>query len=456
MRRTILSGVALTLGVTASLATSAFGLVKECDNFEVNGKASSVCQLSDIVSGLEAGTNTIKFLKDFEGNGVIVDGKNVTIDFNGYTFTASGTLAGSTGTKNQAFQLLKGSTVTLKNGAITSDEAKMYIQNYAETTLEDMTLDATGKVATYVISNNNGSLTLKGNTNIVAKEGGVAFDMYYWPKGGYDNILIKFGEDYTGQVKGIVEYERDNTATHADDWQDLVELVIKNGNFDVNLSGKTEGANIAISGGSFTNNPSAYVVDGYYVDQTAEGYSIKEKPAEIEGVDVEMLAADGEVLSDETKKKMLAKLKDTKVADINIAKVVEIELTDQASGDVIHETDEPLSFEIEVNFPELAEGYVRKHYVVRYHEGEDDEVTTNIQEVEYKDGKVVIKSDLFSMFLIGYVDTEAPKAPDTGVLTATEESTASRNFAGLIATVCASLGLALISLFAKIISRKNR
>ena len=449
MKKVLLSGAALMLGVAASLTTSVFGLGEECDNFEVNGEASSVCQLSDIVSELETGTNTIKFLKDFEGNGVIVDGKNVTIDFDGHTFTTSGTLAGSTGTKNQAFQLLKGSTVTLKNGTVTSssETAKFFIQNYADTILEDMILDATGTTVGYVVSNNNGSLTVKGDTNIIAKEGGVAFDMYYWPGGSYGSISVVFGEDYTGRVEGIVEYERDNTATHADDWQDLVELVIKNGNFDVDFGGKTEKANVAISGGTFTKNPSAYVVNGYYVEHTADGYIVKKNPTEIEGIDIEMEAADGEVLSDRMKEKMLAELKDTEVADINIAKVVEIELIDRASGEAIHETNEPLSFEIEVDFPELADGYVRNHYVVRFHEEGEDEISTNVQEVEYTDGKVVIESDLFSLFLIGYIDTEepkAPKAPDTGAnQTSGNSATASLAASAATGSVLALIALAL-------------
>ena len=53
--------------------------------------------------------DTIKLLKDVtDGDGVIVpSGKNFTLDFDNHTYTVTQNLAGSTGTKNQCFQLLK-------------------------------------------------------------------------------------------------------------------------------------------------------------------------------------------------------------------------------------------------------------------------------------------------------------------------------------------------------------
>lgn len=424
MKKQLLYGAALTLGAAASLTTGVFA-EEQCDYFEVNGEASSICQLSEIVANeLKEGANTIKFLKDFEGNGVIIDKKDVTIDFDGHTFTASGTLAGSTGTKNQAFQLLKGSTVTLKNGTVTSDSeaAKFFVQNYADTTLDNMILDATDTTVGYVVSNNNGSLTVKGDTNIIAKEGGVAFDMYYWPKGNYGNISVLFGEDYTGQVKGAIEYERDNTETHADDWQSLVELVIKNGKFDVDFNGKIEGANIAISGGSFTGDPSPYVADGYYTDHVAEDVNIVKKiDSNVpDGVKVGMISESGEAINKDNLAGMLGQLEGTDLEDLNITKVVDITLcqVNDKGCTPRHDFDRSFRFAVDAEFPELAEGYTRKYYVVRYHmPTTDDELVVDSWEVPYEDGKIVIESNLFSQFAIGYIDTEtpkAPKAPDTG------------------------------------------
>lgn len=85
----------------------------------------------------------IVLLKDASGNGVSVDGasgRTFTIDFAGHTYTIVGpTLAGSEGTKSQCFQLLKGSTITMKNGSIVADNEglAMIIQNYCNLTLED-------------------------------------------------------------------------------------------------------------------------------------------------------------------------------------------------------------------------------------------------------------------------------------------------------------------------------
>ena len=45
-------------------------------------------------------------------------GKNVIIDFNGYEIELGEPLVGSTGTVTQNFQLLKDSTVVLKNGTL--------------------------------------------------------------------------------------------------------------------------------------------------------------------------------------------------------------------------------------------------------------------------------------------------------------------------------------------------
>lgn len=48
---------------------------------------------------------------------------------------------GSSGTETNGFQLQKGSAVTFKNGTITSDKAKILIQNYSDLTLENVVLD---------------------------------------------------------------------------------------------------------------------------------------------------------------------------------------------------------------------------------------------------------------------------------------------------------------------------
>ena len=59
---------------------------------------------------------TITLLRNVDnGSGVIVDkpGVSFTIDFDNYTYTVVGNLAGSSGTESQCFQLHKGATVTM-------------------------------------------------------------------------------------------------------------------------------------------------------------------------------------------------------------------------------------------------------------------------------------------------------------------------------------------------------
>ena len=139
----------------------------------------------------------IKLLVDVTTGGVSVpSGKNFTLDFNGMTYAMECPGAGSAGTKTCGFQLLEGSTITFKNGTIkctdankdahwnsdsTSKGIAMLIQNYANLTLEGMTVDGTNiahndpAVTRYVISNNAGSLTLD-NSVVIAAEGDFAFD----------------------------------------------------------------------------------------------------------------------------------------------------------------------------------------------------------------------------------------------------------------------------------------
>ena len=199
--------------------------------------------LADAVAAAKSG-DTITLLGNTKGDGVVVpSGSNITIDLGGFTYNVDGTTVGSTGTKTQAFQLLRDSVITIKNGTITSDKAKMLIQNYSNLTLEDVTLDGSNLDGTnlYVLSNNFGNTVITGNTNIIAKEGDVAFDCYYWPNGGYgDGVTVTLGTDFTGKITGKIEMSDDGTDS-------------------ANAASKQS---ISISGGTFTVDVSEYLVPG--------------------------------------------------------------------------------------------------------------------------------------------------------------------------------------------------
>ena len=187
---------------------------------------------------------TVTLLKDVEGAGVVID-KDLTIDFNDktYTFTEG---VGSTGTESNGLQILKGNDVTLKNGTLNvaaASASKFYtiIQNYADLTVEDMTLDGTNLDKwsltdgdSYVFSNNSGNIVVQGNTNITANNDGdkaFAFDADKTA-----NVTVKT----TGTIAGKVE--------------------------------KADGATIAISSGTFTEEILPEWCAEYYVPvQNAEG-----------------------------------------------------------------------------------------------------------------------------------------------------------------------------------------
>ena len=166
--------------------------------------------------------------------------------------------------------MLKDSKVTFKNGTLNSatgadclPNGGILIQNYCDLTLENVTLDTSANSnISYVISNNFGSLTAKGNTVIKAADGKVAFDLWYGmnSNGLYDDgVSVTFGTDFTGSVTGKIEYGAHSRVT-SKDWMNKAKLTIANGNFDTTFvdSNPREGIkstdfNISISGGTFSN-----------------------------------------------------------------------------------------------------------------------------------------------------------------------------------------------------------
>ncbi len=220
---------------------------------------------------------TIQLLKDASGNGVKVSGdKNITIDFNGNTYDITGDLVGSTGTQTQAFQLLKGSKVAMKNGTITSEKAKMLVQNYGNLTLNSMNLDGSKLNLTkpYTLSNNCGNVVIQDST-ITAKTGGFAFDVFYWPTKGYGEGVSVTVSGHS-QINGNIEYASDGSVDGLADVTTKANLHIQSGTFDgeiktTNVTTPDE-AGITISGGSFTNKPNEnYFADGFEVTEDENG-----------------------------------------------------------------------------------------------------------------------------------------------------------------------------------------
>ena len=61
----------------------------------------------------------------------------------------------------------------MQNGTLTSDKAIILIQKYCDLTLDDMLLDGTN-TNQYVLSNNNATTTITGDTQIIAADGSFA------------------------------------------------------------------------------------------------------------------------------------------------------------------------------------------------------------------------------------------------------------------------------------------
>ena len=89
-----------------------------------------------------------------------------------------------------------------------SNVFKMGIQNYCDLTLDNMVVDGTNLLGdgTYTMSNNHGDITIN-NSTIIAKKGGVALDVYYWPKGGYgDGVSVTVNNStITGKIEVTVD-----------------------------------------------------------------------------------------------------------------------------------------------------------------------------------------------------------------------------------------------------------
>lgn len=250
----------------------------------MDGKGyASISDAIAAINDTEQHTITLVDLDGYNDNSVTGEGvflgagdKNIVIDFNGLTYNVN-KLVGSAGTKSQLFHLEKGNTVTLKNGKIGVDEAVskdvgMFIQNYSYLTLDGMTVDSSSYAGvSYTISNNNGSLTVTGDTTIKAADGKVAFDVWYGMyESYYDGVTVTFDEGFTGTVIGKVEY---GAATATSEWMEKtkIEFNSPDGVFDIdidmskNVPDATD-ANINVESGTFSKGVDlAYVADGQKV-----------------------------------------------------------------------------------------------------------------------------------------------------------------------------------------------
>ena len=182
--------------------------------------ATPYSSLGEAIKAVQAG-DVIHILKDVpDAVGITVPSdKQFTVDFGGHTYILKGPGAGSPGTETNGFQLLQNSDITFKNGTIRIAEGttsiKRIIQNYANLTLEDMHFYAENQAGglDYPLSFNNGSITFKGDTDIITPDdNNIAFDVCQ--SSNYPNVTVTFDESYTGTINGRIVYDSSNASTH--------------------------------------------------------------------------------------------------------------------------------------------------------------------------------------------------------------------------------------------------
>ena len=245
---------------------------ENCKNFIKGGTFSNPSACNYLGEGANV---TVELAENYEGAGfATASGQTVVLDLNNKTYTATDPLVGSTGTKSQAFQFLKGSNVTIKNGTLTSSQARMFVQNYTDLTLENVTLSPSIPAQTtssyyYVLSNNSGNVKLEGNTSIIAptKNGISSFAFDVCKYATYEAPVVTVNT--TGTIEGLVEVSGGTlnvtNGTFKNENGNCVKVVNGTANFNggnftaqevavFNMAGT-----VNIAGGTFTSNDNAVI-----------------------------------------------------------------------------------------------------------------------------------------------------------------------------------------------------
>ena len=169
------------------------------------------------------------------------EGTELTLDLNNHTLSVTpddnGEYAGSSRTKTNAMQLLKGSTVVIKDGTVIGHPelppTKMVIQNYSNLTLDNTTVQD-GGTDLYALSNNFGEIHLKNGTKIIAQEGHVAFDLWYGlnKAGAYDDGVTVYIDTPDVVIEGPIEFGHESRITDEAQFLEHTHLYVCEG-YDV-------------------------------------------------------------------------------------------------------------------------------------------------------------------------------------------------------------------------------
>ena len=222
----------VTVKVTADdnvkVASEGAGYVTDKNEQPITTKAAAqigdikYITLADAIAAVKDGeTITMLGIVDKAAGISVPEGKNFTVDFSGFTYAMECPGAGSAATKTAGFQLLKNSTIVFKNGTLKCTDANkdktwssgdaskgiaIMIQNYADLTLEDITIDAANIAhnnasVRYALSNNCGNVEYKGATTIQTAGNDYAFDVCKYMD--YSAPTVTWNS--TGTVNGGIE-----------------------------------------------------------------------------------------------------------------------------------------------------------------------------------------------------------------------------------------------------------
>ena len=424
--------------------------------------------LANAISAIPADgvERTIKLYSNVtDGAGFKIEkGQNVVIDFNGKTYNVTEPLVGSTGTETLASQLLRGSTVTLKNGTFSSLTAAMLVQNYSNLTVTDMMLNTENGVAQYVLSNNSGKVLVNGTTSIKVNpslesgKASYAMDMCWAPKNGYpEGTQITINT--TGTVKGNIElgiwgaYEENPKSTLT------IENINHDGKFVINEKLENQ---LSIKGGRFLEEiKDKYLVSNYVCELNEESsfYEVRKREvestlpnisedsskiqtgiADINKTEVNKVLKDSlgaieegsELAKDIENKDVTVEIEITndnkeEIEEIIIEKIenalkqiaediktseffditIAIKTEDGTVGNLSELKEEiPITISLPENLRNAPNGYTRKFYVARHHIEEDGtEKVEILNATKSEDGKsIVILSSKFSTYAIAYAD----------------------------------------------------
>ena len=171
--------------------------------------------------------DTITLLADCSGNGIQVaserfNGKGLTVDFAGHTYTVGGVLVGSATTGTNAFQLLRDNKITFMNGMIegVAENTKpaedtpnwhgapaMVIQNYCDLTLTNMNISG-GDETVYTMSNNCGNVVIENTTINAGKAKGYGYGPFAFDVCGYDGYTGVSVTVKNSDINGDIEVSR--------------------------------------------------------------------------------------------------------------------------------------------------------------------------------------------------------------------------------------------------------